>query len=121
MVDVSITETDLAADVKGADLIGSGSDLNTTETFDIAVSNRTDELVLVLEEQDGAAATVTIDAGDEPPSMRAGLGALTITLAANDLRLLQLSGGRFIQSDGKITGSVTGGVRIRAVRLARTW
>lgn len=121
MVDVSITETSLTADTRSGDLVGSGSDLDTTETFDIAVSNRTDELMLVLEEQDGSTATVTFDAGDNPPSLRAGLGSLTISLAANDLRAIVLSGGRYMQNDGKITGSVTGGVRITALRIPRTW
>ena len=119
MVDVSITDTALTVNTRSGDLVGSGSDLNTGETFDIAVGNRTEEHIFVLEEQDGATATVTFNAGDEPPSMRAGKGSLTIDLAANDLRLLTLEGGRFIQSDGKITGSVTGGVRITSLQIPR--
>lgn len=120
MADVSISKTALVENTRSGDLVAGGTDINTGQTFEIAAANQTDDLVLILEEQDGSTATVTFDAGDEPPSMRAGLGSLTISLAANDLRALILEGGRFIQSDGKITGSITGGVRITALDLPRT-
>ncbi len=54
----------------------------------------------------GAASVVTINAGVNPPSMRAGLGNLTITLAANDVKHVAIEAARFMQADGTITGTV---------------
>lgn len=54
----------------------------------------------------GSASVVTIDAGVNPPAMRAGLGALTITLAADDVKHVVLEAARFMQADGTITGTV---------------
>lgn len=121
MVDVNISLTDLTANTRSGDLVGSGTSVTAGQTFDINVKNRTDDTIIILEEQNSGAATVTFDAGDEPPSMRAGLGELDIALAQADLRALVLEGGRFIQDDGKITGSVaTNTVKITALRVPRT-
>lgn len=119
MVDVAVTLTDLAINTRSADLVAGGTALTTGQTFSLAVKNRTDDTIIVLEETSGSTATFTFDAGDEPPSMRAALGALDVAMAANDLRIITLEGGRFIQSDGLITGSIVGGGKIMAVRTTR--
>ena len=124
MVDVEITLTDLAINTRSGDLVGLGSSVTAGQTFSIDSNGRTEGILIVLEEQGGGAATVTFDAGDDPPSKREGLGALVITLATSDLRILELEGGRFIQ-DGVanlITGSVaTNTVKIMAFNLSRLW
>ena len=124
MVDVAITLTSLAVNTRGGDLVGLGSSVTAGQTFSIDTNGRTEGIVLVLEEQGGGAATVTFDAGDDPPSKREGLGSLAIALATSDCRLLILEGGRFIQNDAAnlITGSVaTNTVKITAYTLSRLW
>lgn len=122
MVDVAITLTALVINTRSADLVGSGSSVTAGQTFSIACLGKTDDIILILEEQGGGAATVTFDAGDNPPSKQAPMGALTISLATSDNRMLQLEGGRFIQSGAGnlITGSVASQtVKITAFRLSR--
>lgn len=51
---------------------------------------------------DGTARTVTIKAGDRPPSQRAGLGDLEIALAISDVKYIAVEAARFRQDDGKI-------------------
>lgn len=122
MVDVSVTLTTLTINTRSGDLVGLGASVTAGQTFDIAVLGKTDDLIILLEEQNSGAATVTFNAGDDPPSKREGIGALDIALSQADARILQLEGGRFIQSDGKITGSVaTNTVKITAFRTSRKW
>lgn len=121
MVDVAITETAQAVNTRSGDLVGSGTAITTGQTFSLAVKNKTDDIVLILEETGSSTATFTFDAGDDPPSKREGLGALAIAMAANDLRLLTLEGGRFIQSDGLITGSLVGTGKLTILKLDRKW
>lgn len=54
------------------------------------------------------AATVTINAGDKPPAMLQGLGNITVTLAANDVKYIAVELARVLQSDGTITGTISG-------------
>lgn len=120
MVDVAVTLSTLTVDTRSADLVGAGASVTAGQTFSIAALNRTNDLIVFIEETNTGAATVTFDAGDEPPSMRAGLGSLAIALAQADLRLVPLSGGRFVQDNGLITGSVaTNTVKIWAARFPR--
>lgn len=122
MVDVSVTLTTLTINTRSGDLVGLGASVTAGQTFDIAALGKTDDLIILLEEQNSGAATVTFNAGDDPPSKREGIGALDIALSQADARILQLEGGRFIQSDGKITGSVaTNTVKITAFRTSRKW
>lgn len=124
MVDVAITMTDLAVNTRSGDLVGSGTSVTAGQTFSIDTNGRTEGILLILEEQNSGAATVTFDAGDDPPSKREGLGSLDIALAQADLRSLILEGGRFIQNGpgNLITGSVaTNTVKITALNLSRGW
>ena len=125
MADVTTTLTRLNPNTLSADLIAGGQDHNTGETGEVSVAGDTelpmtagdDRLLLVLQEQDGATATFVIDAGDYPPSALKDKGSLTFSLAANDLKGVMLEAGRFLQNDGKITWTVTGGIMVFAFRL----
>jgi len=124
MVDVAITMTDLAVNTRSSDLVGSGTSVTAGQTFSIDTNGRTEGIVILLEEQGGGAATVTFDAGDDPPSKREGLGSLIISLATSDARLVTLEGGRFIQNGvaNLILGSVASQtVKITAFNLSRAW
>lgn len=59
---------------------------------------------------DASGCTIVIKAGDTPPSHRAGLGDLTIAMAASDVRYIMLDKSRFLQDDGtiRITASDAG-------------
>ncbi len=125
MADVTTTIVRLDLNTLSSDLIAGGQDHNTGETGEVSVAGDTelpytagdDRLILCFEEVDGSTASVVIDAGDYPPSALASKGSLTLPLAANDLKLVQLEAGRFLQSDGKITWTITGGVKVFAFRL----
>lgn len=130
MADVTITPARLTPGTATGDLLGAGagagSDVNTGETIAITVSGEASvlpalggeaHLFLFVEEQDGSTATIVFDAGDYPPAMLSHKGSVTVSLAANDAKLIVLEAGRHMQSDGTITGTVTGGVRIKAVRM----
>lgn len=125
MADVTVTLTRMAANTATSDLLASLSDHNTGETGEVSVAGDTtlpytagdDRLMLMFEEQDGSTASVVIDAGDYPPSALKDKGSLTVSLAANDFKAIVLEAGRFLQNDGKITWTVTGGVRIGAFRV----
>lgn len=124
MADVNVTLTDLVINTRSADLVAGGASITTGQTFSIAVTGRTEGILLVLEEQGGGATVVTFDAGDDPPSKREGMGLLAISLATSDLRLLILEGGRFIQNTAgnPITGFNTGNtIKMLAYRLSRKW
>lgn len=124
MVDVAITLTNLVINTRSADLVGSGTSVTAGQTFSIATQGRTEGIIIVLEEQNAGAATVTFDAGADPPSKREGMGSLAIALAQADLRMLELEGGRFIQAGATnlITGSVaTNTVKITAFKVSRLW
>ena len=121
MADVTITPTSVTVATGTSDLVGSGTAVNATQTFAFAVADSADKYVIICEELNTGAATITFDAGDLPPSHRAGLGAVTLTMAQADLKAIVLEGQRHLQDDGTITGSVaTNNCRIRVLRLPNT-
>lgn len=114
--------TSAAVNTRSADLIGAGTAITTGQTFEITgVNGETRNLLIFVEETAGSTATFTFDAGDNPPSLLSGAatGGLDIAMAANDLRLVPLQPGQFIQSDGDITGSLVGGGKLYALRQPR--
>lgn len=123
MADVSITNTALTANTASADLVGSGTAVNATQTFALTQAHTLpgSRLVVVLEEVGGSGATVTFDAGDYPPALTkeaVGSSGAAISLAANDLKVIMLEKARFLQSDGSITGTVaTANCRIRVLAI----
>lgn len=117
-----IALTPLVINTRSADLLGSGTACAIGDTFEIDAKGKTDDLIIHLESTDANAPVITFNPGVDPPSKREGIGPLPITLATLDARILQLEGGRFIQANGKITGTVTVGVtRITAFRTSRRW
>jgi len=109
MADVTITPVAQVVNTRSADLIGAGSVVNATQTFEIVAKGETRNLIIILEELNTGAATVTFDAGVNPPSMLGSRdGDLAISLAQADIRYLPLEPGQFVQADGTITGTVTG-------------
>lgn len=117
MAVITVTPIALVANTATPDLVGADADdvavdVVATDTFQIdcrgAGAGKATEgrLVLVLETQTAGAAVVTFDAGDYPPAMLKDKGALTVDLAASDLKLIVLEAGRFLQNDGYITGSI---------------
>ena len=122
MADVTITPVTQTVNTRSGDLVGLGTSVTAGQTWECDIKNRTDELVIFLEEQNAGAATVTFNAGDDPPSKREGMGNLTITLAQADLRMVTLEGARFIQNNGKLEGSVaTNTVKLYITRIPRKW
>lgn len=69
-----------------------------------------DERLIIILGSDGTGGTVTFQAGDRYPAQRTDLGNLTITLAADDGRVLSIETSRFLQNDGTIVAipSTTG-------------
>lgn len=120
MAEKTVVVEDLELNTRGSDMLGAGVSVTTSDTFTIDVQNVTHDLIIVIEEGGVGAATVTFDAGANPPSLQAPLGDLEVALATSDIRPVPLEGGRFIQTNGKITGSVaTNTVTMRAYRLPK--
>lgn len=114
---ITITPVTLAPNTRSADLVGVGSTVATTDTFTIPVLGNTRTIILVAEELGSGAATITFNAGDNPPSFLAD--SATLVLAQSDLRVWKFEPGQFIHGDqsGSITGSVaTNSVKLYALR-----
>lgn len=84
-----------------ADVLDTG-----TDPVDLTFAPDGDTHNILLEFTNNAAAadtmTVKVNAGVNPPAMRASLGDLSITVAQNAVRYLVVDSGRFMQADGKI-------------------
>ena len=121
MTDTAVATTALAVGTIGADLVGGGTAISTGNTAVITVSADGGEhrLVLIIEETATAAATLSVEAGDYPPSPTADLGADTITLASLDVVAYLIEQGRHLQNNGTIRILVTGAVKIMAYRLPK--
>lgn len=121
MANTPVALTTAVVNTATGDLVGSGTAVAAANTFTIAARDKTDDLVLILEAGAGAS-VVTFNAGAYPGSALASKGNLVINLASADVRLIQLEGGRFIQADGTITGSVaTTLCNMTAIRTSRKW
>ena len=115
----TITPVTLNANTRSSDLIGVGTAVATTDTFTIPALGSTRTLIIVLEEAGSGAATVTFNAGDNPPSFLSA--DLDIVLAQADLRIVMFEPGQLIQDDqsGSITGSVaTNDITMYALRIS---
>jgi hypothetical protein len=104
MTDVAISVTTLTAGTVSADVIVTaegGTNVPAGDTAVIDVGNVTDDVIVSI--YGSGAATATIQAGDNPPAIRAGLGAGSAqTVPSGDLLLLALEGGRHVHDDGKV-------------------
>lgn len=109
MATTAITPESLVLNTAGADLPDASGVVATTPTdgWVIAAAGRPGNRLLLKFLADATGDTVTILAGDNPPSHRKGLGALTIVLAANDVKHISVEASRFLQDDGTITATCT--------------
>ena len=103
MADTTITPTELAKNVASADLpIASGTAIVAANNHLIAFEEE-DKLLIVLNNTYAGAKVFTVAAGDFVAS---GQGALTISLAQDDVKFLVLKSDRFKDSDGNVTITV---------------
>ena len=107
-----ITVTDLTPNAAGiapptADVLDTGT-AAVTLAADVGGQS---ELILLEVTNNAASAvnlTVTVNAGDNPPAQRAGLGSLATVLAQNAVKLIgPLESARFIQDDGSLSVTFT--------------
>lgn len=101
----NISLTQLALNTASADITDADGTVASTpaDGWAIAMGARAfPEKVILKFLADGSGDTVTIKAGDKPPSERAGLGDLAITLAANDVKYIVVESARFLQDDNTI-------------------
>ena len=104
MADEAISVTTLTSGTVSADVRVTAEGGTTVSAGDTAVIDvGGDARNVIISLYAASAATATIQAGDDPPAKRAGLGAGTAqTLPAGDALLLVLEGGRHVHDDGKV-------------------
>lgn len=120
MATTAISVVSLALNTESADLLAAGTVATTPgDGWVIAADGKADRALCLIFEADATGDTVTIVAGDRPPSQRAGLGNETVTLAASDIRAIWIDGSRFTQDDGSILATCTdAGTRCYAISPA---
>ena len=110
MTDRAVTPTVLVINAESADILDAGGTSITTaatDVFAIAAGGEAGNHLLLKFLVNGSGATITILAGDRPPSQRVDLGDLDFVLAANDVRYIVIETGRFLQDDGTIRATCT--------------
>lgn len=109
MATTAITPTELVINTASADILDGDGDAATTpaDGWVIAAAGLGGDRLLLKFLADASGDTVTIVAGDRPPSQRAGLGDLEITLAASDVKYVCVEASRFLQDDGSIHATCT--------------
>ncbi len=106
MATTAITPTALTLNTATADTDDAAGTVATTvaDGWAIAVSGPAERYLLKFV-ADGSGDTVVITAGDSPPAILAGLGNLSITLAASDVKYIVVEGARFLQNDNTIVAT----------------
>lgn len=99
-----------------------GTTADATEDHVIAVTFPLEELVVEFTQTDATARVVTLVAGDSPPALSAGQGAITQSMAQNSVYYVAgPESGRFVQDTGELfidlAASFAG--TIRAYRVPR--
>lgn len=114
MSDTAVAVTNWTVNVLSARIDGTtpGAGMTSVSSGDtavIAAKGNTGNLTIIVSGDGTHTATLAVTAGDEPPSERAGKGALSaLSVAATGSYSLPLEGGRFVQDDGTIRIPVTG-------------
>ena len=102
----SIVPEPLVLNVRSADILETGglTALTTGDgwVIDAPISSDVGGVLIIRFWNSGTAATVSVESGDNPPAVRAGLGDLEIVVAANDVRYAVVERARFLQDDGTI-------------------
>lgn len=122
MAAVTCTVEAMTANTKSTDVV-TGANMTSCTTSDTMTltppANRMEDIVLIC--AFGTSSTLTINAGANPPSSKAGLGSLAVTGTTSEVRIIPLDYERFAQSDGTITMTVAGNTcKIGAFRIPRT-
>lgn len=109
MATTAVTPAVMVVNTAGDDLPDASGTVATTpaDGWVIAAMAYPGEFLLLKFLADATGDTVVITAGDRPPSQRAGLGTLSIVLAANDVRHIVIEKSRFLQDDGTIEAVCT--------------
>lgn len=105
MAETAISLTQLVLNTASADIDDAAGTVAATPADGWAIdvgASQTPEKVILKFVADGSGDTVVLVAGDNPPAKRAGLGNLSITLAANDVKYIAVEGARFLHDDNKI-------------------
>ena len=122
MADIAVAITPFVAGTISADVITAGGDIESVAAGNVAVvAAAGDGSDIVISVYAASAATVTLEAGDSPPSEMSGLGAGSAqSVGAGDVCLITVPGGRFVQSNGNIRVTVASNTCIiGAFRMAR--
>ncbi len=109
MATTAITPTPLVVDTFSADILDAAGTVATTPTdgWVIAAPVSPDVDVILKFLVDASGDTITIVAGDRPPSPRSGLGNLTNVMAAADVKYVIVDKSRFLQDDGTLLATAT--------------
>ena len=126
MATTAIVPEPLVVNVRSADLPDAGGAANgivaTTpaDGWVIAANTGRNTDLLLKFLADATGDTVTILAGDRPPSKRSGLGSLSVVLAASDVRFVVIDKSRFLQDDGTILATcVDAGTSCMALEIPK--
>lgn len=121
MATTAITPKVLTLNTRSDDLLDADGTAATTPTDGWVITPADPSKYLLLKFlADGSGDTVTVLAGDRPPSHRAGLGNMTVTLAASDVRYIVIEKARFLQNDGTYLATcVDAGTTCLAFELPR--
>jgi hypothetical protein len=106
MATTAITPTALTLNTATSDTDDAAGTVATTpgDGWAITISGPAERYLLKFV-ADGSGDTVVITAGDSPPAILAGLGNLSITLAASDVKYIVVEGARFMQNNGTIVAT----------------
>jgi hypothetical protein len=109
MAVTDITPTELVTDVMSADILDANGTVATTpaDGFNILAEGIAGGRLLLKFLADASGDSVVIQSGDKPPAERAGLGDLTLVLAASDVRYVVVDPSRFMRDDGTILATCT--------------
>ena len=122
MTDIAIAITPFVAGTISADVITAAASLESVAAGEYAVIDADgDTSDLVISAYSAGAFTLTLVAGDNPPSMNAGLGdGSAQSGGAGDVCLLTIPGGQYVQDNGTVRVLVgTNTCVIGAFRMAR--
>lgn len=123
MAVTAIVPEQLVTNTRSADKSVADATVATTpaDGWSIALgANAVTEKLILFWSADATGDTVTILAGDNPPSLLAPLGNLAIVLAASDERMVILDAGRFLHDDNTVKATcVDAGTGLRAFLLPK--
>ena len=121
MADTAVHLTTLTANTAVADPTGTTLVAGNNHVIDCSTSPP-EELLIRIKQTDASARVATITAGDNPPASSAGQGALTKSMAQNEVWWVgPLTSARFLQDNGTVIVTVAASFAgtIEAFRVPR--